>query len=124
MKTLPKTIITWFFGLFNIGIYSQSDALDSLVPKLKLVGLSKHADTIAALSKTIEHQQDIMILLDGIKCFVMVFSLGVLIATNQDVIKITCQWLKNLLFRFFSFLGKPFKTFLFFLRKTFKSKKQ
>ena len=123
MKTLPKKLATWFFSLFNIGMYSQSDALDSLVPKLNLVGLNKHADTIEALSKTIEHQQDIIIMLDGVRCVIMLISLAVLIATNQDAIKATYQCLKKFFVRLLSLLRKATKTRLRGVKKTFKPKK-
>jgi hypothetical protein len=96
MKTIPKLFIRWFLGLFNVGVYGVSDEIDSLVLKLKLEGLSRHADTIASLSNTIEHQQHIIILLDGLKSACMIISLLVLIVTNKAEIKSTYQWFKNL----------------------------
>ena len=96
MKTIPKSFIRWFLGLFSAGVYSVSDQIDSLVLKLKLEGLYRHADTIASLSKTIEQQQGIIIILDVLKCACMIISLLVLIATNKAEIKSTYQWFKNL----------------------------
>jgi hypothetical protein len=96
MKTIPKSFITWFLGLFNVGVYSVSDKIDSLVLKLKLAGLKQHADTIASLTESIEYQQGIIIMLDGLKCACMIISLVVLIVTNKAEIKSTYQWFKNL----------------------------
>jgi hypothetical protein len=117
MKTIPKSFITWFLGLFNVGIYSVSDGIDSLIIKLKLAGLTRHADLITHLSETAEYQQDVIIMLDGLKCACMIITLVVLVVTNQAEIKSTCQWFKTLFFRLFSFLWSPFKKLILFFSK-------
>lgn len=87
MKALSKPFITWFLSLFNLGIYSVSDDIDSFIVRLKSKGLNDHANTIQTLSDTIEYQQSIIIVLDGIKCIFMVISLVLLILANQNQIQ-------------------------------------
>lgn len=119
MKAIPKPLVTWFLSLFNVGMYSVSDGIDSLVMKLNLVGLSKHADTILTLSQTIEYQQSIMLLLDSFKCVCMVISLILLVLANKEILQSSYQWLKNYLFRFYLFLGRQFKCLIHFFKNLF-----
>lgn len=56
---------------FNVGMYQMSDGIDSLVLRLSRIGLEEEANKIVTLSEIIEYQQQIIILLDIIKCFCM-----------------------------------------------------
>lgn len=95
MKSIPKLLISWLLSLFNIGMYSVSDDIDSLIIRLNHVGLKKHANTILNLSETIEYQQSVILLLDGLKCVCMVISLVLLTLANKEVIQSFWHWLKN-----------------------------
>lgn len=104
MKALTKPL-TWFLGLFNFGLWNLSDSIDSLVARLHFLGLKEQALDIARLTEQIEIQQEILILLDGLKFICMLVSLVVLIVANVDQLKKAYQWLKwkvaAPIFRFF-----------------------
>lgn len=120
MKALSKPLVTWLLSLFNVGVYSISDDIDSLIFRLNLAGLEKHANTILILSQSIEAQQSIIILLDSLKCVCMVISIVLLILANQQPIQAAYQWLKKQLLNTRLFWGNKTKTFRKFFTKLFK----
>jgi hypothetical protein len=93
MKAFSKPT-TWLLTFFNVGVYQFSDGIDSLVFKLKLIGLQNHANTIITLSQSIEHQQDMIVMLDSIKCLFLLISLVFVFITNQAII---CSSFKSIL---------------------------
>lgn len=94
MKVLSKPL-TWILSLFNFGLFSLSDTIDSLVARLNFLGLKEQAEDIARLTEQIEFQQHILIILDGLKAVCMLISLVVLIVANLDQIKKASHWLKQ-----------------------------
>ena len=108
MKLLQK-FSTWLLTCFNVGVYNLSDSIDTLVHQLRLLGLKDYANTIIQLSQDIEHQQGIIIMLDTIKCLLMVLSLVLLYLTNQHLICKSILQIKNKFQQFYSYCKQLFK---------------
>jgi hypothetical protein len=109
MKAFSKPI-TWLLTFFNVGVYQLSDGIDSLIMKLKVIGLQNHANTIITLSQSIEHQQDMIIMLDSIKCLFMLISLVFFFITNQALICNSFKWFQLKIKQSYSFSKQFFKT--------------
>ncbi|BDS12995.1 hypothetical protein [Aureispira anguillae] len=83
MKALFKVIARLIVPFFNVSLYQLSDGIDSLVLKLKFIGLKQQANRIMTLSEVIEYQQGVIILLDSVKCLFMLLSLVFFFLANQ-----------------------------------------
>lgn len=83
MKELTKAVFTWFFGLFNVGLYKMTNGMDSLVLALMKNGVEKQANELIHLYQLVEYQQEILVILDVFKCLLMVISIFVLFIVNQ-----------------------------------------
>lgn len=132
MKDLSKPL-TWFFTFLNIGVYNLSDSIDSLVIRLKFIGLKKQAETIATLTETIEYQQGIIILLDAFKCLFMLLSLVFLFLSNLETIlksfrwirrktRSTCHFIRQLFLKIYHFFKTLFFKTISFFKTLFKIK--
>lgn len=87
MKALLKPLFTWFFSLFNVGMYLQSD-MDSIVLKLRRLDIQEQADRIADLYFQLQ-------LIETMKCVTMLLSLLALILANKDNIYYSVCWLNR-----------------------------
>jgi len=106
MKSFSKPFVTWFLSLFNFGVYNLSDTIDSLIVRLRFLGLKEQAQDIARLTAQIELQQSTLIMLDGLKLVFMLISLVVLIVTNLDQISKAFNWGKQKWSSCYKYLSK------------------
>ena len=83
MKAVAKAILTWFVGLFNVGLYKMTDGMDSLVLSLVRNGVEEQANELIRLYQLVEYQQEILVILDVFKCLLMVISILFLFIVNQ-----------------------------------------
>lgn len=94
-----QKFINWLLASFNIGVYNLSDSIDTLVYKLRLLGLDKEAINairlsrdIEELTKQIERNQEVLATLDVVKLLFMLLSITLMILINQDtLIAVLCR---------------------------------
>lgn len=75
MKALFKACFTYLLSFFNIGLYQLGDSMDSLVLDLYRNGVEEQANELIKLYQAVEYHQGILILLDSVKCLLMLLSL-------------------------------------------------
>jgi len=83
--------------------------MDSLVQTLFSLNLKEHAEEIVHIQKIIEHQQNVLVILDVAKCSLMLFSLLFLYLANSHEIHQFFDWCKTKIKTFYSFLKSKFK---------------
>ncbi|BDS10967.1 hypothetical protein [Aureispira anguillae] len=110
MKEISKALFTWLVGLFNVGIYNLSDGMDSLLLALHKNGIERQANELLRLYQLVEHQQEILVILDVFKCLFMLISIVFLFIVNQPRI---C--------RFFSAVYRKIQQFYRFLKRKFQT---
>ena len=92
MKEAIKHLATWVLGLFNIGMYNLSDDVDSIIAHIRFLGLEQQANELVRLHSELEIQTGMLIMLDIIKCFLMLLSILILIITNYEQTKTAFYW--------------------------------
>ncbi|BDS12383.1 hypothetical protein [Aureispira anguillae] len=114
MKELVKAFFSWILGLFNVGVYC-ADGVDSLIQHLNFLGLQHQANEIVRLYQLLEHQSQMLLVLDGLRTGLMLLSLIFLFIINFQVFKSAFYWcksnIKSLPF-FFKQLKTKFKKWL------------
>jgi hypothetical protein len=109
MKELLKPIFTGILSLFNVGIY-LSDSVDSLIQRLNFLGLQNQANEIVHLYELIESQNQIILVLDVLRTFLMFLSLLFLFIINYQLFKRSYDWMKKKVKNAYSFITKKLKT--------------
>lgn len=87
MREIAKTLLSWFLGCFNFGIYvGDPNSLDSLLSKLQKFGLQEQAYELEQVYLT-------LIINESLKTLMMFLSLMFLFLANLNTI---LYWLDKL----------------------------
>lgn len=112
MKGYSKPIKS-FLAYFNVCIYDYkhdiSDSVDSIITRLRLLGLQDHAERLIFLTKRVEEQQGTIIFIDGLKSFLLLLTLLFFIESNKRTIGYYYKRLKHHLKSIYSYTKQLFK---------------
>jgi hypothetical protein len=109
MKMLFKPLFNGILSLFNVGLY-LSDSVDSLIQRLNFLGLQNQANEIVRLYELIESQNQIILVLDAFRTFLMLLSLLFLFIINYQLFKRSYCWFKVKVKTAYSFITTKLKT--------------
>ena len=106
---LLKPLFNGILSLFNVGLY-LSDSVDSLIQKLAFVGLENQANKIVHLYELMEDQNQLMLILDSFRTFLMLLSLIFIFIINYQLFEHSFDWMKRKSKNAYFFIKTKLKT--------------